>query len=224
MLDISGNDIFQNYFPKAPTTNSRPSSISTPDKLYLPKDRMKAKGNTDIEGFTNRVKSLLDKSWEDGWGEFTIENPTGQDADNLNFPIVTFDVVKRIPSTGKIGLKARPTEAILDPENADYTLILHRRWFDCIGEFTVFHRTNKEVRSLLTRLEMFLETYRGFFKDEGVSELIFKEEIDPRLALKFKDGIPSGTLQYLIVIERIVVERTRTTKEIRSKIKEVQSI
>lgn len=224
---ITQHDIFKDYFPphsKSPHTVEILDNYSEPAVHSQPLNsiqRLKAQGNIDVEGFTDRLKALLDEAWEDDWGEFTWESPTDNDPENAMMPVISFDVVSRAPSKGKAGVKARPTEVILDPDNEDYTLILHRQWFDCTVEFLIFHRTNREANALMSRFEAFLDAYKGFFKEQGVSEMIFQGEFDSRLSRKYKDGMPSSCLHYFIVFERILVERIRTTKELRTKITQV---
>lgn len=180
---------------------------------------LRADGNIDIEGFSDKVKDLLDDSWEDEWGTFTMEEPTGNDPESVNLPVISFGVVDRASSKNKKGLKSRQNEYMLDPEDENYTIIISRKWFDCIVEYMVFHKTNKESRELLKRFEVFMETYTGYFKEQGVSEMVFLNEVDSRLSKKYKEGIPSTCIRYLMVLERITIQRVRTTKYLRSKIK-----
>ena len=140
-----------------------------------------------------------------------MESPTGNDIDSVDLPHITFNVVHRTASKGKIGVKARAMESIIDPENNDYTLILHRQWFDCIVEYLIFDKTNRDAQHVADRFEMFMDTYRGFFKEQGISEMLFQEEVDSKLSSKYKEGVPSNCLRYFMVLERILVERVRTT-------------
>jgi len=235
MSEFKETDVFKNYFgnqgvpnhisvPVSDSYDYLESSITkvTDTSKALVQD-LRANGNIDIEGFTDKLKFLLNEVWGDTWGDFTMEGPTGKDPNNSKLPVITFDVVHRIPSKGKTGVKIRPTELILDSENDDYTLILNRKWFDCTVEFMFFNSTNREARRLMERFETFMDTYVGYFKEAGISEMIFQEEVDSRLSKKYNDGIPSTCLHYLMVIERIVVDKIRTTKELRTKIQSKQS-
>lgn len=237
MNSFEDTDIFKDYFSGnglkiKPITNVETviengdyiSGTITSDSEAVDTIRTyRANGNIDIEGFTDKLKELLDKVWGNKWGEFTMESPTGQNPDNIPLPVITFGVVHRVPSKGKIGLKGRPTEIYTDPENSDYSLILNRKWFDCQIEFLFFHSTNLDARKLMQRFEIFMETYVGYFKEAGISELIFQEEVDSQLSSKYKDGLPSTCLHYTLVIERIVVDKIKTTKELRTKIQSKQS-
>jgi hypothetical protein len=237
MSEFQGTDIYKNYFvgnglKEKPHTNLN-AEIPRDEEILgrITKDSasvdtvrtLRADGNIDIEGFTDKVKYLLNEVWGDGWGDFTMESPTGKDPDKTPLPVISFGVVYREPSKGKIGLKGRPTELYLDPENNDYTIILNRKWFDCQIEFVFFHNSNLDARRLMQKFELFMDTYVGYFKEAGISELIFQEEVDSRLSSKYKDGLPSTCLHYTMVLERIVVDKIKTTKELRTKIQSKQS-
>lgn len=232
MASMKSEDIFKNYFvgnglKEKPHTNV---NANIPNNDYIsgtitqtsePIDTvrsLRANGNIDIEGFTDKVKFLLNEVWDDGWGDFTMESPTGQNPDNTPLPVISFGVVHRTPSKNKIGLKGRPTELYLDPENDNYTIILNRKWFDCQIEFVFFASSNLDARRLMQKFELFMDTYIGYFKEAGISELIFQEEVDSRLSSKYKDGLPSTCLHYTMVLERIIVDKVKTTKELRTKI------
>lgn len=221
-MSIDMGELAKNYFGTIPGKEERISSTfkgsgNTPTVSKV-SEGFRAEDNIDIEGFTDKVKSLLNDTWEDGWGEFTMEGPTGNNVDDIKLPLITFDVVRRIPSQNKKGVKSRNTEYRKDPTNDNYVMIISRRWFDCTVEFCVYNTTNRGARKLTSRLESFLESYAGFFKEQGISEMIFEEEVETRLSTRYREGVPSTCIRYLIVLERILVERVRVTKEIRSKI------
>ena len=213
------NDVFSMYFqksgenPSITTNQGKLSPVSKPKNIS-----QRANANSDMESFTDTFKTLLDDTWDDGWGVFTVESPTGNDPNSVALPSIIFSVVERKPSKNKAGLKGRPFEMHLDPDNEDYTIILSRKWFDCEVEFLITHRTNREASQLMTKLELFIEAYVGYFKQQGLSEMIFIGESKSKLSNKSLEGIPSKCLSYLIVLERISTVRVRTTKEIRSQI------
>lgn len=225
-------DMANSYFPKSNFTktseedaelNTVGSSIIANTNPNTSTTQQYADSNADVDSFTDNIASLLNDTWEDGWGYLTMEEPTGNDIEKTPLPAVTFDVVHRIPSNSKKGLKPRLTEIRLDPTDENYTLIVSRNWFDYTIEFMFFDKTNRGSRVLMNRFETFIETYIGFFKENGVSEMIFSEEVDSRLSKKYKDHIPSTCLRYLLVMERISVQRVRTTNVIRSKIQATKS-
>lgn len=218
------DSIFENYFKnnKKPTVTTHITKGNSSPGLtsYSPQTvSQRADRNADMESFTDIFKSLLDDTWEDGWGTFTVESPTGNDPESIEMPCIIFDVEDRVSSKNKTGIKSRQLEIIPDPDDENYTLIISRKWFDCEVSFLIINQTNREASRLMSRLESFIETYTGYFKRNGISELIFLREDKTKLKSKVLEGVPSKCLIYLMVLERISVERVRTTKEIRSQIK-----
>ena len=214
-------DVFSKYFASKPQAKKVVEIVNTPAQIIESQptqQSQRAEGNTDMYGFAEKVAEILDNSWEDGWGTFTINGNKDSNIDKLQLPMIVFDVVERTPSRNKAGLKSRIMEMQIDPEDENYSLIIHRKWFDATVEFLVLDTTNQNAIKLADRFELFIDTFTGFFKEAGVSELIFAKEVDSRLSKNYIDGVPSRCLRYQMVIERIVVERVRTTKEVRSKI------
>lgn len=213
--------IFNNYFGTNTKAKNVTEIVNTPVlPVTIPNTTsQRAEGNTDMFGFAEAVHNLLNEAWEDDWGTFTI-NGSNKDGnvDTMKLPMIVFDIVERTPSRNKVGLKSRVMEMQIDPDNDDYSIILHRKWFDSVVEFLVLDATNQDAIKLADRFELFIDTFTGFFKEAGISELIFLKEVDSRLSKNYIEGIPSRCLRYQMVIERIVVERVRTTKDVRSKI------
>lgn len=228
-------DVFDNYFGNSSTLLNN-SSVSAGLADVIVKDttmtdtsttgsipKLTAEGTADVDSFTDRLTALLDDTFEDGWGYFTMEEPTGVNPEEIKLPCIAFDVVHREPSTKKKGLKSRLTETIVDETDNNSALIVSRVWFDYIVEFMFFDKTNRNSRILMNRFETFFDTYKGFFKEQGVTEITFREEVDSRLSKKYKDHIPSTCLRYYMLMERISVQRVGTTKTVSSTIQATQS-
>lgn len=222
----SKDELFGSYFQN--TSRSQGSIISIGDAVINQtndtndeQENIKyqtAKGNLDFAGFVDSLKKFIDNTWEDGWGELSMDAPTSNDPTSVSLPMITCDIVSRVPSQRTKGIKARQTGVFPDPEDDNYSIIVSRKWFDVVAEFLVMDNTNREAMDLANRFELFIDTYTGFFKEQGVSELIFKDEVDARLSGKYTEGIPSRCLRYDMVLERVIVERVRTTKTIRANI------
>ena len=41
------------------------------------------------------------------------------------------------------------------------------------------------------RLEVFIESYRGYFKELGISEIIFQEEFSPGVSSQYRQDLPT---------------------------------
>lgn len=223
-MDSIQQEIFDNYFgsrkkPTAPMEIvEQPTSIIDLQSLQPNEKGQRAEGNTDIYGFAVKLGELLATAWQDENVTFTINGVKDENIEELDMPMIVFDVIERVPSRVKPGIKSRAMELQIDPEDDNYSIIVHRKWFDAMVEFLVLDTTNQDAIKLADRFELFIDTFTGFFKEAGVSELIFSKEVDSRLSKNYIEHVPSRCLRYQMVVERIVIERVRTTKEVRSKI------
>lgn len=176
-------------------------------------ERLTAHGAADLEKFTDMICKLLNIAWGNDWGIFSEENPTGNNPEETPLPHITYNLISR-RSTEKRGLKGQTFAPIPDPEHEGETITPVRQWFDCIVEFCIYARTNAEATRLAQRFEEFMYTYRGFFKDEGITEIIFEEERAPEVNSLYRQDIPHRTIRYLVRIERIIEIRSYELRQV----------
>ncbi|MCX7610391.1 MAG: hypothetical protein N2043_02235 [Ignavibacterium sp.] len=183
-----------------------------------------------IEDFLTLLHQLINVSWKksDGgsWGTFSYEEPKSiseeMDGQNL-FPWITFDVLERVPSKSHKGLKPRQFEYVQDPDNPDDYFRVYRQWYDCLIEFAVFAKTNKEAIDTQMRLEALIHQYLGLFKEYGISDIVFLKETGSKStnASRWNNDIPHRTIAYLVRIERIIAVRETYLKNIESEVRTV---
>lgn len=180
-----------------------------------------ASGSMDYDTFTDEMSKLLRKAWGDDWGTFTEDEPTGTGGDDVILPVITYDIVERTRT--KNGLKSLdPVEfdTIPDPENPKHSVKLYRQWFDVMMEFRVFHNTNREARILMEEFETFVFTYKKYFKNLGISDIIFEKEKPPKVESRWSKDLPTRTLQYFVRIERITTIRSNNFIGINTAVKD----
>lgn len=170
--------------------------------------RQYADGNlSTIDEWTDWVKFILDAAWGAGWGEFTIENPIETNPEDVHLPIITYELAHRKPSDSIRGIKPRAMEIVPDPDIPNHKITVYRQWFDCLIDFHVWHKTNREAELLKNQLEDLMLGYSGFFKQKGVSEILFLEENPPDVSTKWRLDIPRRTLRYFVRLEKITPVR-----------------
>lgn len=173
-----------------------------------------ARGSLDFDEFTDIMNDLLKRAWGDGWGWFSQNEPTGNDPEKVEIPAITFDTVRRIPSETHKSPEPILYDKIRDPEHPTTFLELYRQWFDMEVSFFVYHQTNREARLLMEAFENFLFEYKEYFKNCGISDIIFKSEETPKVVTRWGKELPQRTLVYLVRIERISMIRSNTTQSI----------
>ena len=218
---------YDSYFGKPSSDVSIPTRQKTPEVIsYTQQDessvksekaRMAADENIDdIEQLGILLRRVLNAAWGDGWGILSLDYPRGEDPDKLDLPQITFDVNSR-EIAEKMPIKPTLTETVFEVVAGQKTgdaFNLYRQWFDCIVEFNFWGRTNLETRKLMARFEGLIGAYAGYLKRQGISEIFFLKEVNPRQSMHFLDGIPMRSLMYYIRLERISTVRLSTIKRI----------
>jgi len=166
--------------------------------------RLTANGSADLESLTDMVHKLLDIAWGDHWGTFSEEKPVDNDADKATMPYIAYNLINRVHTANKT-IKWQQFATEPDPLHKGETLTSYRCWFTCQVEFTIFDDTNRGATRLARKFEEFMETYIGYFKQEGISEIVFKEEKAPNVSTLYRQDLPYRTLAYEVRIERIMM-------------------
>lgn len=172
-----------------------------------------ASGNLDIEQFTDEINRLLKMSWGEDWGNFQLDEPVGNEPENIPIPVITYDFTERIRSATHRSLDPILFDTIVDKDNSQIVK-LYRSWFDICFVFSVYHISNKECIKILSELEAFLFAYKGHFKNLGVSEMIFQKEVKPTVKTRWSTQVVQRQVEYLVRIERITQVRSNVIKDI----------
>lgn len=161
----------------------------------------------DLEQLADIIKRLCNAAWGAGWGEFSPDLKTGEDSSNIILPQITIDINKREPAEGMGGPKPTLVDVIKetddDGELTGDAFLIYRQWFDCNIEFNIYGRTSKEARQLKKKLESLLSVYAGYLKRNGVSEIMFEEEVSGKCSLNYVEKTPMKCIYYYIRFETI---------------------
>lgn len=167
-----------------------------------------------IDSFVDTLRRLLDAAWGPGWGEFTEETSVLNDPEQVALPYIVFHLESRVPNKELTPLKRKFHGAVADPHFEGYNIEVWRKWYDCKIRFYCFARTNREARYWANKLEAFIDTYVGYFKENGLSELLFLGENEPERTRMAGGLLPVRSLDYLARIEEIHVARHKVIEEI----------
>jgi len=175
-----------------------------------------------IDHLIDNLRRLLDTAWGAGWGELTEEITTYNDPERVKMPRIVFHLLSRRPNEKLTPLKKKFYESFEDPCYKNYNVEVWRKWYDCKAAFRCYAQTNREARHLANRLEAFIDYYTGYFKEHGLSELIFLGEEGPG-----NTGLDTGfasvcTLFYLLRIEEVHIVRGKVLEEVLIKVKDTQ--
>jgi hypothetical protein len=167
-----------------------------------------------IEEFTTTLERLLKSAWGKDWGVFTEEYTSYSDPEKIVLPQIVFHLVKRRPFKELSPLKRRLMANYPDSEYKGYNVDIFKNWYECEVQFRCFARTNKEVRSLSVKLEDFITSYTGFFKERGLGEINFMEEKEPEKLSDSAGRVPCRILTYRFRVEHTTIIRQKTLEEV----------
>lgn len=184
------------------------------DKQPLEDNRFTSEGTMDLDTFMDALHKMLNRVWGIEWGVFSDESPTGNDIENTPLPHVTYNLASRKIDTDKGGIKAKQFGSFPDPDHEGHNITLFKQWFNCTVDFVVYAARRREAAVIAERLEVFIESYRGYFKELGISEITFQEEFSPGVSSQYRQDLPHRTVRYLVRIERINAVRSVHLKEI----------
>lgn len=182
--------------------------------------RLTAKTTADLEKLTDMIHKLLNIVWGESWGIFSEESPTDNDAEKACLPHITYNLVNRV-HTDKKTVKWSRFASEPDPLHKGETITHYKCWFTCNVEFTIYDDTNKGARVTTQKFEEFMETYIGYFKQEGISEILFKEETAPGVNSDYRQDLPYRTLRYEIRIERTMTISSYDLNQVDIKLSEI---
>ncbi len=229
-------DIYNNYFNIKPKKHKE--KIEKQDNILYENSKSKefdkqiVSGNTydinilrqvadgnidDIERLANILKTLCNASWGEDWGELSPDLKKGEDAANIILPQITIEINTRDISEDLGGLKPILFDIVKD-DVTDDSFLLYRQWFDCDVEFNIYGRNTKDARQLMNKFEKLITTYTGYLKRNGVSEIFFLRETNPRCSLNYNELTPMRCIYYYVRLESIMAVRQSTIDKINAEI------
>lgn len=180
--------------------------------------RFTANGTADIEDLTDSIHRLLNAVRGVGWGVFSSEYPTDNDPDNNPMPHVTYSLDRRVHTKDR-NVKAQRFASVPDPEHRGENIQIYRTWFDCDLQFEIFADSNLDAMREAQRFEEFIEAYKGYFKEQGISEMVFKEERKSGVSNEYRQTFPKRTIVYTVRIERVQEIRSIDLKHVEGVVK-----
>lgn len=132
---------------------------------------------------------------------------------DFNKPQITYKVISRKP---KKELKPRVRETIeSDGKNGeDRSGQVCGQKFECLIQFNIFASVYKEAEEVMEKFEELIFSYTGFFKKNGVAELLFKEQTTDDFYERLRETLSVRNLIYYVEIEKLTVIFKEKIKEI----------
>lgn len=125
--------------------------------------------------------------------------------DDAEFPIITYRIIRRQLNDSFKDVKPRIRNTIKHPYIPNEYVELYGQMFDLWVEFCIYSRSAEEADELTIELEDFLQTYAGFFKKNGVQEILFHAQGEDEVVGQQRLDIAKRKLLYTMRFEKIIV-------------------
>lgn len=173
-----------------------------------------------LDNLVDTIRRLLDTAWGPDWGTFTDEVTDFNDLENVKLPYIVFHLLSRTPNQQLTPLKKKYFETFVDPLYPSHHIEVYRKWYDCRIAFYIYARTNREARYWANRLEAFIDSYVGYFKEAGLSELIFEGESELEKTGPANGLLAVRSLLYVARIEEVRIVRGKLLEDLSIQVKQ----
>ncbi|EOO44557.1 hypothetical protein [Bacillus cereus] len=155
----------------------------------------------------------LQKLWKEAGlsGEFIRYSPIKEDA---VFPRITYRVVERKINQDIKDIKPRHRGTIRHPYRDGEYVNLYGQVFDVAVEFVVYSESAEEADEMILDLEEFIQNYTGFFKKNGVQEILFDSQGADEVIQNQRINIAKRPMYYKMRFEKITVKFTNEIRQV----------
>lgn len=134
----------------------------------------------------------------------------------FNQPHISYRILSRRPPSNR-EYKPIVREEIIecDELNEQRKGVIYGQVFDCIVQFTIFAGEAKLANKVVEDFENLMLSYTGYFKQQGVMELYFKEQVTDQDYNNFRETLSVRNVRYYVQIEKLAVIFNRKLDDVR---------
>lgn len=166
---------------------------------------MGTRGETRLKHFFDMVRTIgsrIDK-------EFSFYPETAVYTTEVNFPCITYKILKRTPYQG-----FKPRVKDIYVKDKDTSLVEYSQLFQCIISFGIWGQSYSVVDDKREWFEKLMIRYSDEFKKEGILEIFFSEQEEDKI-IEIKDNsFVKQTINYLFRNVRVFRFPVENIKEI----------
>lgn len=175
--------------------------------------RLKAEGVSDFRDFIDQLIFVWNRiSTYSQQVPIVRERPKDKQLEET--ATISFALLKREPTPEYQEFKPKFRQQIKDPHRAGEFVSIYGQHFDYYIRFTINAQIAEEADDLAEYFEEFLMRYVGFFKNNGVSEILFVEQQADLVTLNSKIEVNERPLVFKIRLERLLIRRLNEIEEI----------
>lgn len=128
-------------------------------------------------------------------------------------PCITFKVISRKPHKEYKPI-AREEIVECDEHNQQRLGTVFGQKFDCILQFNIFASENRVANKVMETFEELIISYAGYFKEQGVRDLYFKEQVTDMEYNNFRESLSVRNIRYYVQIEKLMVIFNRRISDV----------
>lgn len=130
----------------------------------------------------------------------------------LDNPFINYKVIQRIPKKER---KPRHRESRQEIEkNSTRNAEIYGQTFSCLLQFNIFANDWTTAEDVLEKFEDAIFIYSGFFKKNGVSEILFEKQYTDNFFESTRQVLSIRSVVYYVEIEKLTVIMEENIKEI----------
>ncbi|MGL4877983.1 hypothetical protein [Paraclostridium dentum] len=220
MIQFSSNNL-ENLLAEKSSLFEEESKPAAEDNCEVPhggtaKKMQRAKRNSSLYDFLDMTARIVDYAMKDQKVEFLTEDQENMITDPeipVNHPYISYKVISRKP---KNEYKPIVREDIVecDEHNEQRFGTVNGQFFDCIVQFNVFASENRVANEVMETFEELMISYAGYFKEQGVVDLYFKEQVTDTDYNNFRETLSVRNIRYYVQIEKLMVIFNRRISDI----------
>lgn len=131
----------------------------------------------------------------------------------LNKPFITYKLISRKP---KGEIKPRFREDFKESKNGETGRVgeIYGQKFKCHVQFNIFASVYEVAEQVMERFEELMITYAGYFKKNGVAELLFDQQFTDQTFETMRQTLSIRNISYYVEVEKLTVIMRESIKAI----------
>lgn len=172
-------------------------------------ETLKSDKAASLEDFIEMVSMLVNKTMQNLNVKFVPDEGARIRKDQkeiLNNNYIFYDLISRKPIIEK---KPRPREEFVEntnDENNKRIGFVFGQKFQTIIQFNILACDYKTANAVMNGLEDLLFKYTGFFKQNGISEILFKNQFTDQNLGYYRQNLSVRSLVYEVITERLYTQ------------------
>lgn len=178
--------------------------------------QLKANKSTNLFGFIKMIDKLVTITMKDLGVKFIPDEGKSlqlSSEEKLDSPMITYKLIDRKPK-GEIKPRFRE-DFIEEGEDGEQRIgEIYGQKFQCHLQFNVFASVYTTAEQVMERFEDLMVTYAGYFKKNGVGELVFDQQFTDEKYEVARQTLSIRNIRYYVEIEKLTVIMRESIKEI----------